>query len=362
MDLSQKDLAIILALEEDPLISLKELAEKTNISWPTVKKRYYEILEKGIIRKPTAVYNTEEMGLKRLNALAVTPNINSILQMEKVCDLHPYTHYRVRLYGGFFGLFIQFDIPDTSNAVKNLEFLFQELKSMKIIKNFYFYYSSGIRTESSPDFGKFNLNSLKWEFSWDDWFNFSNELITIKTDNIKKVNPDELTDVRLQILRKLTEDASIKQSELMTLFDLSRTEAHRHYNFVVENLIRTIRLSYSRESFDLSESFLIHIDSIDKAGKEMLYSKIINNPPPFRFALDILESEEILIWGNTSPGLISKFIFKLWEKYPNLQTYKILADDGGSGLYWFYPNNFIQESKKWNDTQSYMVDDVIKEL
>ncbi|KKK57054.1 hypothetical protein LCGC14_3058370, partial [marine sediment metagenome] len=122
-----KDFKLIQALQTDPLISMKKLAKKVDISWPTVKKRYNRMVEEGIIGLPVAIYKVETLGLLRISVIAKVLTMELLKKLELACDVHPYTHYRSRFFGEHFGLLIQFDIPNNSEAQDNIKLFFDEL-------------------------------------------------------------------------------------------------------------------------------------------------------------------------------------------------------------------------------------------
>ena len=49
MSITKKQLPIILHLNEDPLMSLQDLADRLGVTWVTAKKRYEELREQGIL-------------------------------------------------------------------------------------------------------------------------------------------------------------------------------------------------------------------------------------------------------------------------------------------------------------------------
>ena len=88
-----------------------ELAEKLNISWPTAKKKYENLKERGVIVNPIAIYYPEKIGLKRINVYCYVNSKEAMKIVERSCYEHPYTIYRGQVYCAAFGLFIQYNIP-----------------------------------------------------------------------------------------------------------------------------------------------------------------------------------------------------------------------------------------------------------
>ena len=169
MGIGLKDMEILLALEEDPNISITDLADKLNLSRPTVKKRIDNLKERGMIRKPVMLYNPESLGLERKHVLVEIASKEASEKLREACRFHPYTRYRAETFGGKFGVYMQFEIPE--NTTHHLKEFFQILKQKDIIQNYKIFESTGIRKVSYPNLSKFDSNSLSWDFSWKIWFN-----------------------------------------------------------------------------------------------------------------------------------------------------------------------------------------------
>ncbi len=358
-----KDFNLILALQSNPLISLNELAQKVNTSWSTVKKRYNRMVKDGIIGDPVAIYKVEKLGLVRVSVIAKVWTIELLKKLELASDIHPYTHYRARFFGEHFGLLMQFDIPNNVEAQENLKLFFDELlMRQNIIYDYDMLISSGLRTVSYPDLTKFDNETQNWNFSWNDWFSSVHEETSIEFDEIERIDYADLSPIKLKFLRTITSNGAIKQAELKEMYKMSRTETHRNYNFVLNNLVSSIRLNYNREVFDLTETFFVQISSLSKTDKTLLYYLFKKNPPPFSMALDLIANDKALIWGNLTPRQSNEFLFLLWETFPSIQSFRLDTRSNESMIYWFYPPNFDFESNDWKSSHDYMVDIPVKEL
>ncbi|OLS22425.1 MAG: hypothetical protein HeimC2_29520 [Candidatus Heimdallarchaeota archaeon LC_2] len=358
-----KDFKLIQALQTDPLISMKELASKIDISWPTVKKRYNRMVEEGIIGLPVAIYKVETLGLIRMSVIAKVWTMELLKKLELACDIHPYTHYRSRFFGEHFGLLMQFDVPNNSEAQENLKLFLDELLMRKnIIYDYDLFASTGIRTETYPDLQNFDHENQLWKFNWQDWFSSVHEEPYIDFQRITPLDYKELSPIKLNFLRTISANGGIKQTELRQKYELSRTDTHRIYNFVMNKLVSTIRLNYNHEYFDLTETFLVQINSLSQTDKNLLYYLFKENPPPYRMALDLLENDKALIWGNLTPKQSNEFLFLLWETFPSLQSLRLDTNQNGSMIYWFYPQNFNFEQNDWKFSYEYMFETPMKEI
>ncbi len=364
MGMNIKDMELLLALVEDPTISITELAEKLKLSRPTVKARLDNLKERGMIRKPIVLYKPETLGLERKHVLVEVSSKESIKLLEDSCDTHPYTVYRARTFGGKFGLYMQFEVPP--NTLGLLKEYFQILKQKKYINTFRIYESSGLRQISYPDLEKFNSETLSWNFSWDKWFRklksypTSHDKTTENTSIYTNYKP-----IQFKILRELTSNASNatkKQSELKEKFNLSKTDAHRHYNYVMDNYVDKVRLLIDKRSFNLTETYIAVASSVTQERKNQLYNLMKDNPPPFHVSLDILKGTNLFMWGNMSASQASEFAFSIWNTLQNVEVYILNTKDKGSRNYWFYDENYDFDNKCWKTSSEYMVKEPLSNL
>ena len=353
-NLSSEDFAILLALESNPFMPMTELATLLGITRITAKKRVDGLKERDIIRTPIAIYNPQALGLNRINVIAFVNSIEKLRILELACDEHPYTHYRARVYGGQFGLLMQFDTPGNTTTQTD-EFL-RKLAKEDIILQYELLPSIGIRNDIYADLSRYNAKMSSWIFSWDDWFTgLDEEKSSLPVKQIITKDFSKFQQSHFKILRMLTANASIKQTDIIEKLKLSRTQTHREYNFVMENYIERIRFIYNREIFDLTETYITIGSDLEKSKSDQIFSAVKNNPPPFRLALDLIENNKILLWGNMTPAQASSFAFSMWRTISSTQIYTL--DTKKSRLYWFYPDNFDFQIMEWKVSKDYVIKD-----
>ncbi|MHA1994006.1 MAG: Lrp/AsnC family transcriptional regulator [Candidatus Hodarchaeales archaeon] len=359
MELRFEDIAILLALYQDPFMSMSELSRQVKIPESETTERYHFLKEKGVIKNPIAIYNPESLGLQRIHVITVLPDFPCLEIMEELCNAHPYTHYRTRIFGGNIGLFIQFDIP--SGTREKIEKLFEKLVEQKMITSFEISESSGVRTESYPNLDKYNAGTSSWSFIWPIWFaalEVDPPPLPFHSKFIK--NLTNFTPAQAQILRFLTSNASLSIEELCNKTDLNKEVVEKEYPIVKENYVGAIRFIYDREIFDLTETILAFGSEVDLRRQEQLYNGIKIDAPPFFLSLDILQNNKILIWITMSPGQASDFTYACWQNIPNFKIQVLDTKSQGSMLYCFYPDNFDFANRKWKSSTVYMVDEPLQ--
>jgi len=358
-NLSYQDFAILLALETNPSMPMTELARTLGITRVTAKKKVEDLFQRGIIRKPIAIYDPKSLGLQRVHVLAQVQSLTYLEKLELACDEHPYTHYRTRAFGGDFRLFMQFDIP--KDTTKLLLTFFEELRKKKIIKAYEAFTGTEMGKNLFVDLSRFNMGISKWNFSWKEWFT---TIETVKKP-LPKVQPQKVdlstfNPKQFQILRLLTIDGAIKQADIKTKLQMSKTQTHRDYNYVLENYIETKRMLFDRTIFDLTEFYLGIGYEVPDTIKAELYYALEENPPPFQLTYTILEGDKILLSANMSPAQASDFAFSMWAKIPKMKIFNLNTQR--SKLYWFYPDNFDFKAKQWRTSKNYMVTQPLAKL
>ncbi|MBY8999663.1 MAG: hypothetical protein KGD64_01990, partial [Candidatus Heimdallarchaeota archaeon] len=171
--------------------------------------------------------------------------------------------------------------------------------------------------------------------------------------------------IHFKILRELTSntsDATKKQSELKEKFNLSKTDAHRHYNYVMDNYVDSVRLLIDRKSFNLTETYIAVASSVTKESKNQLYNLMKDKPPPFHVSMDILKGTNLLIWGNMSAPQASEFAFSIWNALQNVEVYVLNTRDKESRNYWFYDLNYDFNNESWKTSREYMIKEPLSQL
>lgn len=360
--ITPEDYQIVLKLESNPLISYSDLADEIGVSWPTAKRKLNDLKSRGVIRTPVAIYNIKALGLQQVSVIWSLKNINNLTLMEKLCDLHPYTHYRGRGYGDGFVLFVQFYVPP--ETIPLMKELFETLEQEKYVSGTVFLQSSGYQAEAFPDLTFYDLYKDKWHFDWNEWLSLiDNQPETLPTLESEKIGLKEWKPIDFKILRELTKNPEIKQAELMRLFNLTRTNVHLKYNSVFENLISNVRSRFDRILFNLVNTRLFWVSNPDKKKTHQFFNLINEAPPPFRFGMDIIKENGFLFWGGALPSIHEhQLAFSIWKLFQSFNTYTLDTSIDASMIYWFYPENFDFDAHQWKIDREYVLEKPLEEL
>ncbi len=361
--ITPEDYKIILLLESDPLMSYSKLAEELGVSWPTAKKRIADLKKRGVIRTPVALCNSKALGLKRLSVIWTVRTIDDLIKLEKLCDAHPYTIYRSRGYGNEYILFAQFNIPpETIPLMKELN---DNLVEQKYCDEATILLSSGVRTESFTDLTWYDLSSNKWNFDWNEWFELylNQSEVFSPPDHLSSVDLKKWKPIDFKILRELTKNPEIKQTELSQKFNLSLTSTHHSYTTVFNNLISSVRARFDRIMFNQVNTRLFWIPNVNETKLYKFFNFINNHPLPFRIGLDILKGNGLLLWGVSLPPFHEhQLALILWRLFQTSYTYTLDTSLDRSMIYWFYPDNFDFKTSYWKIDREYVVDQPLADI
>ncbi len=363
MGLSELDIKLLQLIELAPTMSVRELAEKAGTSWITAKKHLQHLKDIGVLSAPIAVFNPTSLGLNRYIVFFLASDLRQIERLEKACDIHPYTHYRSRIYGPYPGIFAQFDIP--ASAVANLKEFLSKLKEIDICDNVVVEPSSGHRTTTVTNLDHYQPDTMSWQYDWTSWSkeitSSPNELPDIEPNHLGRVS--EFSMIDLKILRDLTSNAKISQKNLREKYSISQSSTSRKVIDIMKNHIESVRAQIDRSQFDIVSTKLFYCDEADNVNRNKLFNAFsFKSAPPFPLSVDLLKSGGVILWGRMPPSHEHHLFYSLWHLLPRLQVFTMDTVGGHSCLYWFYPENYNESKNNWKTGRQWVVDTPFEEL
>ncbi len=360
--ISELDLRLLQIIELRPTISVSDLAAKANTSWVTAKKHLQDLKTDKILSNPIAVFDPSKLGLDRHIILFKAKNEAQLKNLELACDLHPYTHYRTRIYGSYPGLFAQFDIPE--KAERNLRKFLQTLKTLGLSDGHTKSKSTGYRKSTITNLKLYDSHSMSWKYDWNQWSTIISDAsdsfpsLAKKNDSIA-ILPSR---VELEILKQLTANADITQNALEKKLSLSQSTVSRKMIFVRENFIESIRAQIDRSRFDISSTKLYYASVASDENRAKIYNAF-QSPfaPPFPLSIDLLDGGGILLWGRMPPSHEHNLFYTIWKRIPSLQVFTMDTVRDHSRLYWFYIENVDSEGR-WKIDDDWVLNEPIYAL
>lgn len=352
MTIEERDLEILIALQENPLAPASKLAKAVNLSTPTVITR----LE--LLKKDKSYYNVfadlipEILGLEIIDVLIEIDKSDDLEYIEKeILYNHPYTLFRIRCYGSMNGVYAQFRIP--LNSKKYLIDLLESLKKMNLIQN---YIIPSILGEYQTVFTKVNLENweeemMRWNFDWQKWLS--------KLDSISPSEPidlqqkqiiDKLDELDLLLLQELTMNARRKNTEIINSLKLDKNEIglpqkiSRKLKFINKNLISQFRVFLRWETFEIYNSFLI-LSECDELLSQKLHFLLQKHPIPFESIFKLTTSG--FLWYFRCPASHFSNISSIIRNLSSKVNFYYL-DYKKSQSFGLWKNAFDFSKKEWS--------------
>lgn len=172
--MKRQDINLLLALEENPQGTVRDLASMSGISMTkafSILKKFED--KKNLNLSVSAIPNYTALGLKNVHVL-IKIQYQKIEILQDIIKDYPFIVFQAEIFGDFNGLWIEFDIPvDSSEEIKKL---FRILKNRGYIENFQLFEFDSKISYSQLKIENMNLDTLLWEFSWEKWLNEHVEL------------------------------------------------------------------------------------------------------------------------------------------------------------------------------------------
>ncbi|NHJ85559.1 MAG: winged helix-turn-helix transcriptional regulator [Asgard group archaeon] len=352
MTIEERDLELLIALQEKPLAPASKLAKAINLSTPTVITRL-DLLKNG-----KSYYNVfahllpETLELEIVDVLIEINNIEDVEYFEQhVCYNHPYTLFRIRCFGSFNGLYVQFRIPKNSQPL--LITMLEELKKRKRIQSFLI---PKIIPEAKTIYTKSNLanweaNLMRWNFDWDGWLKKlqkidSNRIFVEKEESILP----KLDELDIALLQEISTSARRKNTEIMDSLQLNKTEVglqqkiSRKLKFLDKEVVSQYRVFLRWETFEIYNSFYVICECEDSTANK-LQNLLIKDPIPFESTFKI--TEKGYIWYIRCPAShFSNIATIIWQSSSKAHFYYL--DYKKSEFYGLWKGAFDSTQHNWS--------------
>ncbi len=388
-----RDLMEILRLLENyPLKSYSELAQKINLSPQTFIRRVEELRAQEVIWEVHSSLNPESLLLERHIIIFLTKSIEGIKILELACDVHPYTSSRNRIYGSNYGLFAIFDIP--KGSFHNLKIFLENLLAKKYCVKYYTYKSKGKRIVYPQPFYN-NIIDLD-EFDLEAYLvQNTTPLYTGKEGRESSLSSLELHPIELLILRDITLDFRTPMSQLIKkyrkylkskkgeledyifpetfrphleeFFHEERTENaiymdfKKRYHALIEKHVESYWLEINRKHFEMFIRFGYVIRNISREEKSRLFSLLKNERPPFNIYVEDLD-RNLFLSLSLPPYYQTKLAYLMKERYEKFSAFLLDSFEYNALKYRFYVGNYDINNKEWRQDEEWMVTGVTKSI
>lgn len=370
--LTEREIRVLIALEQEPLGTFEEIAHLTDYSKSGVFNIYQKLTDppsdltnnEDPICSVTATPNLESLGLEIVDVLIEIPPTASSAYLYEFCQEHPYTLYYSYTYGSINGFFLQFRIPHgTREKIVNL---LNALKYRGKIQSFTLYNFPSNPIYTTTQVEAWNHAGLRWNFDVQQWFNSLEEIsVNVK----KKSNPSAeigqalswMKKIDLFILIGLMENARAKNvdsiAKIQAKFncEINRQTYSRRSRRLIDECITGHRVQIRSRVFDIHNPTLI-IGTGDPEFIRKLANFLVQNPIPFTSTFK--HNETTIFWYIHLPSThLADLLYNLRQKLVDLQV--CLVDHPRSLGFNLYPGAFNEETKSWRSDDLFMIEDVL---
>jgi len=379
-------------LENYPLKSYSELAEKIGVSTQTLIRRVKDLESRNIICTVHSSLNPESMLLERYIVIFLVSSLNQVSFLELSCDIHPYTSSRNRIFGSEYGLYAKFDIP--VGSYNHFRSFLEMVNNKEYCDRFFIYKSEGNRVFYPQPYCN-NIMDIE-EFDLKGYFS---KKIKEKDSNIQEKSnlssSIEYHPIQLLIMRDITTNMRTPMSQLLERYksylDISedkeafyslpkgfkphikdyfteeKTENaiyidfKKKYHSIINNHVENYWLDVNWKYLSIFNRFAYVISGISKNEKSDIFNLFRNERPPFSVYLEDF-GKDLYISVSLPPYYQTQFAYLMKLTYENFSTYLLDSFGYNAVKYRFYVHNYDIDKQKWRDDGDWMYERVIQDI
>lgn len=338
----------------DPLGSYQRLARLAGISAQTLKRRMLALTEASVILRVGARIRVSALGLQLAPALASVP-FSKVRIVEKACDLHPYTRYRVRCLGSTNGLFMIFAIPHGTEF--QLTEFFEELKGLGLVNDCKILHTIAEPGYRNPDLRIYDAWFDSWKFNTEKWVQ---RLDKEDHEDLQQFAPSTLThlDIRdLKLLRLLTQDARKPQKLLSQELHVPEYHVSRRLKFIFENgIVPSCEVFLGRKLFRYAPGALIEA-SCDLGTTRAMAAGL--KTLPFQASL-FPTSEGFLLFSGLPTPLFIEIGTVILDR--SRASNLMWTDYDTSMRYYFDESPYVEQTGQWRSDRDFVINEPLSGL
>ncbi len=362
MSLTLEDYNILRLIESKPTLSYTDIANILNISPATARRKILKLRERKLFTGKYAQYDPHALGLEKYVTLIRCPKSFNLPKVEDSLKAHPYTIHHSRIYTPYLGIYAQFYYP--SKDPSYLKDFFDEIKKENLISDYELYSSQSIEKTLPLDLTKVSPDNLTWDFDWKNFLEKYKSFTPQPLLNPKENVIDNLKPLDFQILRLLTYNADMTQTELSKALNTDKTEVWRRYHYLEKHVIVDYKAKINRRIFNISANRVVFLKFSDKKELNKCFSIFSDESlrPPFRYSVEILsdQKEDYLAIYISLPQYHEAELFYFLNDIAETRSYQIDPIGDHGVRYSFYDPNYNYDKKKWELDKSYVLDIPIK--
>jgi hypothetical protein len=293
------------------------------------------------------------LGLQITPTLASVPS-SKVRIVEKACDLHPYTRYRVRCLGSTNGLFMIFAIPNGTEF--QLTEFFEELKRLGLVYDYKILHTTAEPDYRNPDLRTYDAWSDSWKFKTEKWVqSLDNDL-----EDLQQFAPSTLTklDIRdLKLLRLLTQNARTPQKLLSRELHVPEYHISRRLKFIFENgIVPSCEVFLGKKLFRNAPGALFEASCAVNTTRAIATGL---KTLPFQAAL-FPTSEGFLLFSGLPTPLFTEIGTVILDRSNACNL--MWTDYDTSMRYYFDESPYVEQTGEWKADRDFAINEPLSSL
>ncbi len=382
-DLDLIDYKIFLELRKDPFQSNSAIAKTLGMSAEAIRTRIHALKSKGFLRPNRkisdpvlgnrvqsdveAIYNPHQIGLQRDHVFFTEiEDRKSLNVLKKICDAHPYTHYRTVAYSDKATLYVQFDYPP--NIAEKMKVFYGEIGKSGVAQGMDVKHAK-YRASANPDLKQWDIKKNRWNVEYGSksgvneklsrleniWSQSLNGINGYRANEVSINHNHNLDNLDMCLLRELTVNAQPSIKALGLVYDKDPTTISRRISKIRDSYILQNALYYDRRVFDLTYNQIITGNFRPDSGltPHSLIHFVESKAMPFQTRVTA-DDDTFIMFVTTPPSLAPEYSEFFWEHARDVSIQQLQLD--ASFTYFFYHKNY-DENTGWKEDKEYVVDE-----
>ncbi len=363
-------LKLLFKLQEMPMAPAKKLAEEIGKSTPTVIAWLERLAQEQVYMGVKPDLKIHRMGLEIYDYLLEISSYESLTRIEKFCEVHPYTLYRSRVFGGkYHGMLVQFRQPP--EAFPFLERAFERMRdeglirSAREIPSLKEVYGS---IYTRPRLDAWDPERMTWRFDWEKWWSQEPRKGSKKSSQgmggeASASDMFELDYLDAQILQHLTDNARQKNIDIIRKlgFDPRKGSIQQKISkriLRLHDVIDSFRVFINWTHFDVYNTPML----IVKARQEKtdrLIAKLREGT--FPFSSSVRKTPEGFVWYARLPSAhFSELMSLIWQLVEEYQL--LIIDYKHSQTYGLWAETIDKQTGEWKSDEEFCLKRPLKDI
>lgn len=364
--MKDQKLALLFALQEQPIAPAAKLADEAGVTPPTARAWLDELSKDEVYRGVQANLRIRKLGLEMDDFLVGVSSYDALKSIERFCDEHPYTSYRARVYGGQTqGMILQFRQPDS--ARKHLERALSRMMragmitSIRELPTLRAVYGS---TYTRPRLERWIPERMVWDFDWEGWWKEAHERELGEPIQAADDTRIEFDSTDVKIIQEITMNARRKNVDIIRAMGLDpdakgvQQDISSRLNRLKAEVVESYRVFINWTHFDVYNTAFV----IAKAGEDTS-RKLVNHlrTSEFPFGSSIRQTPDGFVWSARLPSAhLSELISLVWRISDSFELLTI--DYKHSETYGLWQGAFDQDASDWRTDKEFCLDAPLKSI